>query len=79
VNLSAPFIERPVATALLAVAIFLSGALAYYHLPVAPLPNITFPVVVVQASMAGAAPEIMAATVAEPWKSGWAPLPVLTR
>jgi multidrug efflux pump len=65
-NLSALFIKRPVATALLAVAIFLSGALAYFHLPVAPLPNITFPVVVVQASMAGAAPEIMAATVAEP-------------
>ena len=65
-NVSALFIERPVATALLAVAIFLSGALAYFHLPVAPLPNITFPVVVVQASMAGAAPEIMAATVAEP-------------
>ena len=40
--------------------------LAYFHLPVAPLPNITFPVVVVQATMAGASPEIMAATVAEP-------------
>lgn len=65
-NISALFIERPVATALLAVAIFLSGALAYFHLSVAPLPNITFPVVVVQATMAGAAPEIMAATVAEP-------------
>src|SRR5271163_4814702 len=65
-NISALFIERPVATALLAPAIFLSCALAYFHLPVAPLPNITFPVVVVQASMAGAAPEVMAATVAEP-------------
>jgi multidrug efflux pump len=65
-NLSALFIDRPVATALLAVAILLSGLLAYVNLPVAPLPNITFPVVVVQANMAGAAPEIMAATVAEP-------------
>ena len=65
-NPSAIFIERPVATTLLAIAILLSGALAYVHLPVAPLPNITFPVVVVQANMAGAAPEIMAATVAEP-------------
>ncbi|HTW89090.1 MAG TPA: efflux RND transporter permease subunit [Candidatus Binataceae bacterium] len=65
-NVSALFIERPVATALLALAIFLSGLLAYVWLPVGPLPNITFPVVVVQASMAGAAPEIMAATVAEP-------------
>jgi multidrug efflux pump len=66
VNLSALFIDRPVATTLLAIAIFLSGALAYFHLPVAALPNVTFPVVVVQATMAGAAPEIMAATVAEP-------------
>ena len=65
-NVSAFFIDRPVATTLLAIAIFLSGALAYFHLPVAPLPNVTFPVVVVQATMAGAAPETMAATVAEP-------------
>ncbi|HTY56722.1 MAG TPA: efflux RND transporter permease subunit [Candidatus Binataceae bacterium] len=65
-NISALFIERPVATALLAIAILLAGALAYSRLPVAPLPNITFPMVVVQATMAGAAPEIMAATVAEP-------------
>jgi len=66
VNISALFIDRPVATTLLAIAILLSGALAYIHLPVAPLPNITFPVVAVQANLAGAAPEIMAATVAEP-------------
>jgi multidrug efflux pump len=66
VNLSALFIDRPVATTLLAIAIFLSGALAYFHLPVSALPNITFPVVVVQATMAGASPEIMASTVAEP-------------
>ena len=65
-NLSALFIDRPVATTLLGVAIFLSGVLAWFNLPVAPLPNITFPVVVVQATMAGASPEIMAATVAEP-------------
>ena len=60
------FIRRPVATTLLAIAIALSGLLAYFHLPVAPLPNVTFPVIVVQASMAGASPEIMAATVSEP-------------
>ena len=60
------FIRRPVATTLLAVAILLSGTLAYFRLPVAPLPNITFPVIVVQASMAGASPDIMASTVAEP-------------
>ena len=60
------FIRRPVATTLLAVAILLSGLLAYFHLPVAPLPNVTYPVVVVQASMAGASPEIMASTVTAP-------------
>jgi multidrug efflux pump len=66
VNIPALFINRPVATSLLAIAIALSGILAYFHLPVAPLPNFTMPVVVVQATMAGASPEIMAATVAEP-------------
>ena len=65
-NIPALFIQRPVATTLLAAAILLSGALAYFHLPVAPLPNITFPVIVVQANMAGASPDIMASTVAEP-------------
>lgn len=65
-NISALFIRRPVATTLLAIATALSGALAYFRLPVAPLPNVTYPVVVVQATMAGGSPEIMASTVAEP-------------
>ncbi len=65
-NIPSLFIKRPVATSLLASAIALSGLLAYVHLPVAPLPNVTLPVIVVQASMAGASPEIMASTVAEP-------------
>ncbi|CAN7778471.1 efflux RND transporter permease subunit [Caballeronia sp. LjRoot34] len=65
-NISALFIRRPVATTLLAIAILISGALAYFQLPVAPLPNIAFPVIVVQAQMAGASPNIMASTVAEP-------------
>ena len=65
-NISALFIRRPVATTLLAIAIALSGVLAYFHLPVAPLPNVTFPVIAVQANMAGASPDIMASTVAEP-------------
>ena len=65
-NISALFIRRPVATTLLAIAILISGALAYFRLPVAPLPNIAYPVIVVQANMAGASPNIMASTVAEP-------------
>jgi multidrug efflux pump len=66
VSIPSLFIKRPVATTLLAVAILLSGTLAYFHLPVAPLPNITFPVIVVQANLAGASPSIIASTVAEP-------------
>jgi len=66
VNIPALFINRPVATALLALAILLSGTLAFFQLPVAPLPNIAFPVIVVQANMAGASPDVMASTVAEP-------------
>jgi multidrug efflux pump len=66
VSIPGLFINRPVATTLLAVAILISGTLAYFKLPGAPLPNITFPVIVVQAQMAGASPEIMASTVAEP-------------
>ena len=65
-NISALFIRRPVATTLLAIAIGMSGLLAYFQMPVAPLPNVTFPVIAVQANMAGASPEIMASTVAEP-------------
>ena len=65
-NIPSLFINRPVATTLLAIAIALSGVLAYFRLPVAPLPNVTLPVIVVQATMAGASPDIMASTVAEP-------------
>ena len=65
-NIPAIFINRPVATSLLAIAIALSGLLAYFRMPVAPLPNVTMPVIAVQATMAGASPEIMASTVAEP-------------
>ena len=65
-NLSALFIRRPVATTLLALTLVLSGMLAFFRLPVAPLPNIAFPVIMVQAMMAGASPNIMASTVAEP-------------
>jgi multidrug efflux pump len=66
VSIPSLFIKRPVATTLLAIAIAMSGVLAYFHLPVAPLPNVTYPVVTVQANMAGASPDIMASTVAEP-------------
>jgi multidrug efflux pump len=66
VNISAIFIRRPVATTLLTLGIALSGMLAYFKLPVAPLPQIAFPTIQVMANMAGASPDTMAATVAEP-------------
>ncbi len=65
-NFSAPFIERPVATALLTVAIAIAGIAAFVLLPVAPLPNIDVPAVFVSASLPGASPQVMARTVATP-------------
>ena len=65
-NLSAPFIRWPVATTLLTIAVTLAGMVAFFLLPVAPLPEVDFPVVRVQASMPGASPETMASTVATP-------------
>jgi len=65
-NLSGPFIRRPVATMLLSLAIMLLGGVSFGLLPVSPLPNMDFPVIVVSASLAGASPEVMASTVATP-------------
>jgi multidrug efflux pump len=66
VNLSAPFIARPVATTLLTVGLALAGAAAFTLLPVSPLPQVDFPTISVSASLPGASPETMAATVATP-------------
>jgi multidrug efflux pump len=65
-NVSAPFIHRPVATTLLTVAIALAGAVAFNFLPVSPLPQVDFPTISVGASLPGASPEIMASSVATP-------------
>jgi multidrug efflux pump len=65
-NLSSPFIARPVATTLLALGVLLAGAAAFRLLPVAPLPQVDFPTISVSASLPGASPETMAATVATP-------------
>ncbi|MGH7047600.1 MAG: efflux RND transporter permease subunit [Stellaceae bacterium] len=65
-NPSAPFIGRPVATTLLTIGIALAGFFAYLKLPVAPLPQVDFPTISVQAQMPGASPETMATTVATP-------------
>jgi multidrug efflux pump len=65
-SFSDPFIMRPVGTVLLALGLFLAGVVAYLSLPVASVPNIDFPVIRVSASRPGAAPAIMASTVAAP-------------
>src|SRR3954464_1056045 len=65
-SISAPFIRRPVATSLLSVAILLAGGLAYFFLPVAPLPQVEFPTISVNAGLPGASPETMASAVATP-------------
>jgi multidrug efflux pump len=65
-NLSQPFIDRPVATTLLTLGIALAGAIAFRLLPVSPLPQVDFPTISVQAQLPGASPETMAATVATP-------------
>jgi len=65
-NFSTPFIRRPVATSLITLAIFLSGAVAFRFLPVAPLPQVDFPTISVGANLPGASPETMASAVATP-------------
>ncbi len=65
-GLSAPFIRRPVATSLLTAALFMAGALGFRYLPVAPLPQVDFPTISVNASLPGGSPETMASAVATP-------------
>ncbi len=65
-NISAPFIRRPVATTLLTIAVGLAGAVAYRFLPVSPLPQVDFPTIRVSAKLPGASPETMASSVATP-------------
>ena len=65
-NLSAPFVRRPIATTLLTIGIALAGIAAYFQLPVSPLPQVDFPTIAVSASLPGASPETMASSVATP-------------
>ena len=65
-NISAPFIARPVATTLITLGVGLAGALCFWLLPIAPLPQVDIPTIAVSASLPGASPDTMAATVATP-------------
>lgn len=69
------FIYRPVATILISLAITLCGILGFRLLPVAPLPQVDFPVIMVSASLPGASPETMASSVATRWSAPQGGLP----
>ncbi|MEA2791558.1 MAG: hydrophobic/amphiphilic exporter (mainly bacteria), family, partial [Acetobacteraceae bacterium] len=78
-NIPAPFIRRPIATALLMVAIVLLGITAYERLPVAALPNVSFPTISVTAQLPGADPQTMASSVATPLEKQFGEIPYLTQ
>ena len=74
-SISTPFIKRPIATSLVMAALVLVGIAAYPLLPVAPLPRVDFPTIVVTGQLPGASPETMAATVAQPLETQIAQIP----
>ncbi|MEA2737939.1 MAG: hydrophobic/amphiphilic exporter (mainly bacteria), family, partial [Acetobacteraceae bacterium] len=78
-SIPAPFIRRPIATALLMVAIVLLGGTAYERLPVASLPNVAFPTISVTAQLPGADPQTMASSVATPLEKQFGQIPYLTQ
>jgi hydrophobe/amphiphile efflux-1 (HAE1) family protein len=78
-NISAPFIERPIATTLLMVALLVGGLVAYPLLPVAALPNVNYPTLTVTAQLPGADPQTMASTVASPLELQFGEIPGVTQ
>ncbi len=78
-NISRPFIERPVATTLLMAGVALVGLAAFPFLPVAPIPQIDFPTILVSAQLPGASPEIMASSVAQPLETQFAQIPGMSQ
>jgi multidrug efflux pump len=65
-NLSTPFVRRPVATTLLSLGLVVAGAIAFFKLPVSPLPDVDIPTIFVQATLPGASPEDVAITARSP-------------
>jgi hydrophobe/amphiphile efflux-1 (HAE1) family protein len=78
-NISAPFIRRPIATAMLMVGLLVGGLVAYPLLPVAALPNVNYPTLTVTAQLPGADPQTMASTVASPLELQFGQIPGLTQ
>jgi HAE1 family hydrophobic/amphiphilic exporter-1 len=79
VNLSSPFIHRPVATSLIAAAILVFGIVAYFNLPVAALPQVDFPTIQVNANLPGASPETVASNIATPLERQLSLIPGVTQ
>jgi multidrug efflux pump len=79
VSISAPFIRRPIGTILLTAAIALAGGVAFYLLPVSPLPQVDFPTISVSASLPGASPQTMAAAVATPLERQFGRIAAITQ
>jgi multidrug efflux pump len=77
-NISAPFIRRPVATTLLTIGLFIAGAIGFTVLPVSPLPQVDFPTISVSASLPGASAQIMASSVATPLERQFAHIAGIT-
>src|SRR5256714_2745586 len=78
-NISAPFIQRPIATALLMVGLLVGGLVTYRLLPVAALPNVNYPTIQVTAQLPGADPKTMASSVATPLELQFGQIPGLTQ
>jgi hydrophobe/amphiphile efflux-1 (HAE1) family protein len=78
-NISAPFIQRPIATALIMVGLLVGGLVAYPLLPVASLPNVNYPTLTVTAQLPGADPQTMGSTVASPLELQFGEIPGLTQ
>ncbi|HEY3800062.1 MAG TPA: efflux RND transporter permease subunit [Caulobacteraceae bacterium] len=77
-NISAPFIRRPIATSLIAAAFLVVGIVAFFNLPVAALPAVDFPTVQVSASLPGASPETTASNIAQPLERQFSQIPGVT-
>jgi hydrophobe/amphiphile efflux-1 (HAE1) family protein len=78
VNISAPFIRRPIATSLIAAAFLVFGIVAFFNLPVAALPEVDFPTIQVSASLPGASPQTTASNIAQPLERQFSQIPGVT-
>jgi HAE1 family hydrophobic/amphiphilic exporter-1 len=77
-NISAPFISRPIATSLIAAAFLVLGIVAFFNLPVAALPEVDFPTIQVSASLPGASPQTTASNIAQPLERQFSQIPGVT-